>query len=243
MEFVADMSSEMEVPNFPVELCQTHTLPPALTLEAAANQIKEAICKLKSSPPPAASGVLRFQSMHATFYEYGISQADIEVVLTGISPPYHSSRRIDLVVNYAKSIFSVVSYMIIKDWYTFGIVSLQVAVPASIKALNWLSCQHNSLEVFPQLYLSGDQLEKTIDGSVSLERMHGVSGIGSAVHFMGASVDLKAYDLIRRYLSVDSPLIKAYGFVGIKSNSEFAMMHENGSFYVFIPQVNFLNFG
>ncbi|XP_039036473.1 protein PHYLLO, chloroplastic-like [Hibiscus syriacus] len=44
-----------------VETCITRTLPPSLTLEHGLQSIKEAVEELKSNPPRASSGVLRFQ--------------------------------------------------------------------------------------------------------------------------------------------------------------------------------------
>lgn len=42
-----------------------------------------------------------------------------------------------------------------------------------------------------------------------------------------------------RFLSVVSPLITAYGFTNITFDSEsLSMRHQNGSLYLFIPQVN-----
>ncbi|XP_058112414.1 protein PHYLLO, chloroplastic isoform X2 [Magnolia sinica] len=179
MECSTDTLPGMEDSDLPVELCQTYTLPPALTLEDAANQIKQEIEKLKLKPPHSSSGVLRFQ----------------------------------------------------------------VPVPASVKALDWLRCQPQSLEAFPQFYLSGNQCEKTPYESVSLEEKHGVSGIGSVLHFTGSSYTLKGRDSIKRYLSASSPLIRAYGFIGINYSSESSSMkHETDSFYFFIPQIELEEF-
>ncbi|KAF8399244.1 hypothetical protein HHK36_015109 [Tetracentron sinense] len=119
-----------------------------------------------------------------------------------------------------------------------GIYRFQVAVPPSAKPLNWLCCQPQSSGVFPQFYLSKEMNDPSCE-LLSLNRVLGVSGIGAAVYFMGSSsCSLGEWNSIKRYLSVDSPLIRAYGFMGINFDTESSSMkHETGSFYFFIPQV------
>ncbi|KAH9297379.1 hypothetical protein KI387_029061, partial [Taxus chinensis] len=45
----------------PVKICQTHTLPAALTIGEAVATLQSTITDFKSSPPPFESGILRFQ--------------------------------------------------------------------------------------------------------------------------------------------------------------------------------------
>ncbi|XP_038893380.1 protein PHYLLO, chloroplastic isoform X5 [Benincasa hispida] len=53
--------SDLEDVEFLVEMCITHTLPPALTLKQGLESISEAIEKLKLEPPRSSHGVFRFQ--------------------------------------------------------------------------------------------------------------------------------------------------------------------------------------
>ncbi|XP_019053464.1 PREDICTED: protein PHYLLO, chloroplastic isoform X2 [Nelumbo nucifera] len=164
--------------DLPVELCQTRTLPPALTLEHGVIAIKEAIEKLKTNPPCSRSGVLR----------------------------------------------------------------IQIAVPVSTKALSWLCSQPKSLRVFPQFYLSETKLKKVVVEPVTTEAGCGVSGIGTAVYFTGPCIT-EIWNSIKRYTSVDSPLIRAYGFIGINYDAEsYSLKHESDSFYIFIPEIELSEF-
>lgn len=51
----------------PVKICQTHTLPAALTVAEAVRKLKSAIADLKSCPPTLESGILRFQELDLQF--------------------------------------------------------------------------------------------------------------------------------------------------------------------------------
>lgn len=53
--------SDLEDGDLVVEMCITHTLPPALTLNQGLESISEAIEKLKLEPPRSSDGVFRFQ--------------------------------------------------------------------------------------------------------------------------------------------------------------------------------------
>ncbi|XP_043715830.1 protein PHYLLO, chloroplastic isoform X2 [Telopea speciosissima] len=117
-----------------------------------------------------------------------------------------------------------------------GILRLQVAVPASTKALNWLCSQPQSLGAFPQFYLSKRELQDPSCDLFPLEG-HGISGIGSAVYFTGPCLTPKVWGSIKRYVS-DSPLIRPYGFMGISFDTKSSSLkYETGSFYFFIPQI------
>lgn len=173
----ADAFLGMGDSDLPVEICRTHTLPPALMLEDAASRIKEAVEQLKLNPPCFRSGVLRFQ----------------------------------------------------------------VALPASIKALNWLCSQPESSVALPQFYVSDKQLDKQTHELVLFDRVIAISAIGSAVYFTGSSISVD-YGSIKRYLSVDAPHIIAYGVMDFTYDHESSLIkHETGSFYVFIPQVKYIS--
>ncbi|OVA12536.1 Thiamine pyrophosphate enzyme [Macleaya cordata] len=130
-----------------------------------------------------------------------------------------------------------------------GVLRFQVAVPPNPKARSWLCSQPQSLEVFPQFYLSkADPDNPTLDSSLT-SGVLGLSGIGAAVYFSCFSSSSSSYlqIVVRcfcRYFSVDSPQIRAYGFVGINFDMEASSMrHETGAFYFFIPQIELDEYG
>uniref|UniRef100_A0A0E0G8W4 Mandelate racemase/muconate lactonizing enzyme C-terminal domain-containing protein n=1 Tax=Oryza nivara TaxID=4536 RepID=A0A0E0G8W4_ORYNI len=117
-----------------------------------------------------------------------------------------------------------------------GVIRFEVLVPPSTKALKWLCTQFKRSSLFPQFYLSRKQ---TTDSSIQLE----ISGAGSAICFHGSSRVDNGFDLISRYLSFNSHLIRAYGSVGVKYDKELLSLEERiGSFYFFIPQVELSEF-
>ncbi|XP_073113105.1 protein PHYLLO, chloroplastic isoform X4 [Elaeis guineensis] len=125
-----------------------------------------------------------------------------------------------------------------------GVLRIQVTVPPSTKALNWLCCQCKELLVYPQFYFSARQTHQQSLELASLNGMVEVSGIGTAIYVHGSSHTQKGCNLIARYLSVDSPLIRAYGFIGIHYKKESFMMEDRpGSFFFFIPQIELNEFG
>ncbi|KAK9277137.1 hypothetical protein L1049_006676 [Liquidambar formosana] len=129
-----------------------------------------------------------------------------------------------------------------------GIYRFQVVVPPSTKALNWFCCQPELSGVFPQFFLSKETENPTCK-SLSLTGTRGVFGVGAAVTLgilllvdQEGGVPFKAkesmYNFSCRYLSPDSSLMMAYGFVDIDIEMESSSVKpETGSFYLFIPQV------
>ncbi|CAL5419038.1 unnamed protein product [Camellia sinensis] len=122
--------------------------------------------------------------------------------------------------------------------FNSGMYRFQVAVPPSAKALNWFCCQPESLGVFPQFFLSKEKDDPTFR-SLSLSGVRGVFGIGTAVLFKGSSSCASAeWSSIKRYLSLDSTLVRAYGFIDFDFEIESSSMkHTKGSFYLFIPEI------
>ncbi|PKA52996.1 Protein PHYLLO, chloroplastic [Apostasia shenzhenica] len=122
-----------------------------------------------------------------------------------------------------------------------GVLRFQVLVPPSIKALDWL-CSQNSLDIFPQHYLAL-QIEEQSHVLTNMIEMLGVSGVGAAISFRGSSHILKGYNLMERYLSLESPLLRTYGFTGVDCNMKSNLMDKlPGSFYFFIPQIELNEF-
>ncbi|WOK95438.1 protein PHYLLO, chloroplastic isoform X2 [Canna indica] len=119
-----------------------------------------------------------------------------------------------------------------------GVLRFQVVVPPSIKALNWLCCQPWGLLVYPQFYLQSRESPDSSLNSYSIKGVLEACGIGAAVTVYGSSLTLHGFSLISRYLSIDSPLIRTYGFVGINCNEGSPLVDDRlDSFFFFIPQV------
>lgn len=112
-----------------------------------------------------------------------------------------------------------------------GVIRFEVLVPPGTKALKWLCSQFRGSSLFPQFYLSR---KLSSDPPIELQ----ICGVGSALCLHGSSEVKNGCDLISRYLSFDSDLIRAYGAVGMKYDKEILSIEEkSGSFYFFIPQV------
>lgn len=62
--------SELEDVELMVEMCITHTLPPALTLKQGLESISEAIDKLKLESPRSSDGVFRFQVWLCLYFRF-----------------------------------------------------------------------------------------------------------------------------------------------------------------------------
>ncbi|KAK9105308.1 hypothetical protein Scep_022152 [Stephania cephalantha] len=119
-----------------------------------------------------------------------------------------------------------------------GIVRIQVFVPPSAKALRLLCGQPQLSGVFPQFYLSKQNLDETTVDLHSLSGTLGLSGFGAAVYFRGSSRDSREWRSIKRYLSVESPLIRVYGFLDADFDSKSSSFKRQiDSFYFLIPQI------
>lgn len=118
--------------------------------------------------------------------------------------------------------------------YLFKILTchLQIAVSPGSRALSLFCSQDPSLGVFPQFFVS-TEFEKPTNKFLSFTTSHGVFGIGVAVFiktpFSSTSIENISF---RRYQSLDSTHLKAYGLFGHNS-----VKYENISPYMFIPQV------
>ncbi|KAF7808978.1 protein PHYLLO, chloroplastic isoform X1 [Senna tora] len=114
----------------------------------------------------------------------------------------------------------------------------QVAVPPSPKALSWFCCQPESSGVFPLIFISKNEDNPTCK-SLYVNGRRGIFGIGAAASFSHPSpLNTGKKSLFKRYISSDSTLIVAYGFMDVNFNQELSSKtHEDGSFYFFIPQI------
>ncbi|XP_028761883.1 protein PHYLLO, chloroplastic-like isoform X1 [Neltuma alba] len=119
-----------------------------------------------------------------------------------------------------------------------GFLRFQVAVPPGPKALSWFCCQPESSGVFPQIYLSKNSDNPTCK-SLHVNGRRGVFGIGAAASFTRYSpLNTGMQSLFKRYISSDSTMIVAYGFMDINFNQgSDSVNHEDGSFFFFVPQI------
>ncbi|KAI9091952.1 hypothetical protein K1719_027887 [Acacia pycnantha] len=119
-----------------------------------------------------------------------------------------------------------------------GFLRFQVAVPPSSKALSWFCCQPESSGVFPQIYLSKNSDNPTCK-SLHVNSRRGVFGIGAAASFTRYSLlNTGMQSLFKRYISSDSTLIVAYGFMDVNFNQHLdSVYHEDGTFFFFVPQI------
>ncbi|CAN6182061.1 unnamed protein product [Urochloa humidicola] len=130
-----------------------------------------------------------------------------------------------------------------------GIIRIEVPVRQRMDAVEWLHAQSALPRCFfsaraplpdaPALAAGGsygngglsDQWKKPVS----------VAGVGSAVFFRGTEpFSLADWRAIKRFLSRDCPLIRAYGAIRFDATSDVSVEWEDyGSFYFIVPQVEF----
>lgn len=134
-----------------------------------------------------------------------------------------------------------------------GIIRIQVPIQQQIESLDWLHSQNDIVLPLPRCYFSGREPSK-IDippgpgddnkSASSNNKLISVAGLGSAVSFR----DLHPFSMddwrsIRRFLSKNSPLIRAYGAIRFDGGNNISSEWEGfGSFYFMVPQVEFDEF-
>ncbi|WZZ05821.1 hypothetical protein YC2023_091742 [Brassica napus] len=139
--------------------------------------------------------------------------------------------------------------------FSSGVVRLQVPIDQQIGAIDWLQAQD---EIHPRCFFSRrsdvgrpDLLLDLASDNENANRngsdrdLVSVAGIGSAVFFR--DLDAFSHDdwrSIRRFLSPNSPLIRAYGGMRFDPNGKISVEWEPfGAFYFSVPQVEFNEFG
>uniref|UniRef100_A0A1D1YNM1 isochorismate synthase n=1 Tax=Anthurium amnicola TaxID=1678845 RepID=A0A1D1YNM1_9ARAE len=126
-----------------------------------------------------------------------------------------------------------------------GIVRLQVPVRQRSEAIAWLHAQ----KTLPRLFFSGRGgrgTDAALNGagarrSTSGNSLVSVAGVGSAVYFRRLEpFSLGDWKCIKRFLSKDCPLIRAYGAIRFDATTNVsAEWKDFGSFYFAVPQVEF----
>ncbi|XP_051136676.1 isochorismate synthase, chloroplastic-like [Andrographis paniculata] len=143
-----------------------------------------------------------------------------------------------------------------------GIIRIQVPIEQKIESLDWLRSQADSSStVLPRCYFSGREpanininipkiqnFDGNINGDhendINCKKLLSVAGLGSAVSFRQLTpFSLDDWHCIKRFLSKNSPLIRAYGAIRFDGRSDISSEWEGfGSFYFMVPQVEFDEF-
>ncbi|EXB20726.1 Isochorismate synthase [Morus notabilis] len=150
--------------------------------------------------------------------------------------------------------------------FTSGILRLQVPIQQQIDAIDWLHAQD---QLLPRCYFSGRS--QTQNSNIFLDITNGngngnrnvigngngsghnqwayrnlvsVAGVGSAVFFRQLHpFSYSHWKSIKRFLSRECPLIRAYGVIRFDARSNMSPEWEAfGSFYFMVPQVEFDEF-
>ncbi|GAV73832.1 Chorismate_bind domain-containing protein [Cephalotus follicularis] len=132
--------------------------------------------------------------------------------------------------------------------FTSGIIRLQVGIEQQIEAIDWLHAQY---QLLPRCFFSGrsanlhsDSNSKTLidfsNGHIN-NNLVSVAGVGSAVFFRHLRpFSYNDWKSIKRFLSTQCPLIRAYGAIRFDAMSRVSTEWEPfGSFYFIVPQVEF----
>ncbi|KAL5716114.1 isochorismate synthase [Ranunculus cassubicifolius] len=122
-----------------------------------------------------------------------------------------------------------------------GIIRFEVPIEQEIEAIGWLSAQ----DEIQRCYFSGRNHRDPIpilDGANgdAWKTPVSVAGLGAAVFFQQttSSFSVEDWRCIKRFLSEDSPLIRAYGAIRFDAGTSISSEWEGfGSFYFTIPQV------
>ncbi|KAK9278946.1 hypothetical protein L1049_028528 [Liquidambar formosana] len=133
--------------------------------------------------------------------------------------------------------------------FTSGIIRLQVPIQQQIEAIDWLHAQH---QLLPRCFFSGRSQSSSSDllfidstnGNGHTSGGHNlvsVAGVGSAVFFRHLHpFSIEDWRSIKRFLSKNCPLIRAYGAIRFDARASISSEWEAfGSFYFMVPQVEF----
>uniref|UniRef100_A0A6M2EA32 Chorismate-utilising enzyme C-terminal domain-containing protein n=1 Tax=Populus davidiana TaxID=266767 RepID=A0A6M2EA32_9ROSI len=126
--------------------------------------------------------------------------------------------------------------------FTSGILRLQVPIQQQIEAIDWLHSQH---QIHPRCFFSGRRQSKDFtevtngNGYKKSNNVVSVAGVGSAVLFRNDHpFCYNDWKSIKRFLSANCPLIRAYGAIRFDARANISSEWEPfGSFYFIIPQV------
>ncbi|KAM0929018.1 hypothetical protein ACQ4PT_001862 [Festuca glaucescens] len=134
-----------------------------------------------------------------------------------------------------------------------GIIRIEVPIPQRGDAIEWLHAQRQSslprcffsarapLPDTPALAAADSSNNGIGFHKEQWEQPVSVAGVGSAVFFRGTDpFSLRDWRAIKRFLSRDCPLIRAYGAIRFDATSDASVEWEDyGAFYFVVPQVEF----
>lgn len=130
--------------------------------------------------------------------------------------------------------------------FTSGIIRLQVPIEEQIQAIDWLHAQHRLL---PRCFFSGRSQKNVSDIPIVFPNGNGhssvthhlvsVAGVGSSVFFRNLHpFSYNDWRSIKRFLSTECPLIRAYGAMRFDARANISSEWEDfGSFYFMVPQM------
>ncbi|PON34678.1 Isochorismate synthase [Parasponia andersonii] len=135
--------------------------------------------------------------------------------------------------------------------FSSGIIRLQVPIQQQIEAIDWLHAQD---QLLPRCYFSGRSRTESCNLLIESSNGNGhnsgvgnlvsVAGVGSAVFFRHLHpFSYRDWKSIKRFISAECPLIRAYGAIRFDARSYVSSEWEPfGSFYFMVPQVEFDEF-
>ncbi|KAM6569755.1 hypothetical protein CsatB_017740 [Cannabis sativa] len=134
--------------------------------------------------------------------------------------------------------------------FSSGIIRLQVPIQQQMDAIDWLHAQD---QLLPCCFFSGRSQNESynlfIENSKNNQNscnsnLVSVAGVGSAVFFRHLHpFSYNDWKSIKRFLSTECPLIRAYGAIRFDARTNISSEWEPfGSFYFMIPQVEFDEF-
>nr|CAB3453213.1 unnamed protein product [Digitaria exilis] len=136
-----------------------------------------------------------------------------------------------------------------------GIIRIEVPIRQRVDAVEWLHAQTTAL--MPRCFFSARAPLPDTPAALTLagvgsngnggllsdqwKQPVSVAGVGSAVFFRGTEpFSLADWRAIKRFLSKDCPMIRAYGAIRFDATSDVSVEWEGyGSFYFIVPQVEF----
>ncbi|XP_021735565.1 isochorismate synthase, chloroplastic-like isoform X2 [Chenopodium quinoa] len=131
-----------------------------------------------------------------------------------------------------------------------GLIRIQVPIEQEIEAIDWLHSQDHRQQL-PRLFFSGrrqfngsDFIGGNYNGKINGHDLISVAGLGAAVHFQHfRPFSFDDWRSIKRFLSKNCPLIRAYGAIRFDAKVDISKEWEPfGSFYFMVPQVEFNEF-
>ncbi|KAL2892655.1 Isochorismate synthase chloroplastic [Bienertia sinuspersici] len=124
-----------------------------------------------------------------------------------------------------------------------GLIRIQVPIEEHIEAMDWLHAQAHHQEL-PRIFFSGRRQIGAIDGNINGRNLINVAGVGAAVYFRNFQrFSFHDWRSIKRFLSKNCPLIRAYGAIRFDAKADISEEWEPfGSFYFMVPQVEFDEF-